>query len=83
MIHDALWGPITNRIHRLKEESGALVRLQFLQSVSAGTQIVHRHSRGLRSRHGLLIFLLLLFLTLGRRDNEATLTLRSNGCLGG
>lgn len=44
VTHDSLRGPITDRIHRLEEESGTLMRLQFLQRVSASAQIVHRHS---------------------------------------
>lgn len=81
---DLLWCPITDRIHGLEEESGTLVGLQFLQGVSASTQVVHRHSRGLGLRHRLLLFLLLLrLLTLRGRDGKATLPLRGDGCLWG
>ena len=80
----SLWGPITNGIHGLEEESSTFVRLQFLQSVPASTQVVHRHSRGLEFRNRFLLVLVLLrLLAFGGRDGKATLPLRDGGCLGG
>lgn len=84
VTHGLLWGPITDRIHRLEEESGTLVRLQLLQGVSASTQVVHRHSRGLRFRYRLLLVLVLVrLLAFGGRDNKASFPLGDDGCLGG
>lgn len=84
MACNSLWGPITDRIHRLKEEPGALMRLQFLESVSAGAQVIHRHSRGLKLWDGLLLLSLLLrLLSFGGRDDKTTLPLRDDGCLWG
>ena len=80
--NDSLWGPITDRIHRLEEESGALVRLEFLQGIPASTQVVHRHSRGLKLGNGLLLVLVLLLAFRGR-DGKTALSLRGSGRLGG